>query len=66
MYILIRRIFQDTLQAHQNQLNKFLLFEDVGLLITASKDGTVKFWQYLYFTHRVIDEELKPFKNEQN
>lgn len=40
-----------SLEAHNKDITKIELFDSIGLLITAGKDCSVKFWHYKYFPH---------------
>lgn len=40
-----------TLEAHEQNVTKIRIYEELGLMITGGKDQSVKFWQYKYFPH---------------
>ncbi|CAK56303.1 unnamed protein product (macronuclear) [Paramecium tetraurelia] len=53
-----------SLEAHNKDITKIQLFDSIGLLITSSKDNTVKFWQYKYFPHILLNNDILPLRKE--
>lgn len=53
-----------SLEAHNKEITKIQLFDSIGILITSSKDNTVKFWQYKYFPHILLNNAILPLRKE--
>ena len=46
-YVYLYYLYLDSLGAHKDQITKLRLFEDLGLLVSAGKDGFVKVYYYI-------------------
>ncbi|CAD8060388.1 unnamed protein product [Paramecium sonneborni] len=53
-----------SLDAHDKDITKIQLFDSIGLLISSSKDNSVKFWQYKFFPHILLNHDIIPYRKE--
>ncbi|CAD8057551.1 unnamed protein product [Paramecium sonneborni] len=52
------------LETHNQEITKIQLFDSKGVFIRSNKDNAVKFWQFQYFPHILLNISILLFQKE--